>query len=117
MAFSDDVDSSHIVIESSGLGHVDSLHVEIENKCVFFHKIYKYWDCLHSSNFEPSTEFRVHKIATSRQFSLCSRKMLLSSAPSLEKSFLELGLVGGASSRGAGALEEELFFFLLRLLI
>ena len=113
MAFSDDVDSSHIAIEGSGLGHVDSLHVEIENKCVFFHKIYKYWDCLHSSNFEPSTEFRVHKIATSRQFSLCSRKMLLSSAPSLEKSFLELGLVGGASSRGAGALEEEPFFWAL----
>lgn len=40
MPFSDDVDSSHIVIESSGLDHVDSLHVEIESKCVFFHKIY-----------------------------------------------------------------------------
>jgi hypothetical protein len=74
VAFSDDVDSSHFVIESSGLGHVDSLHVAIKNKCVSFHKIYRYWACLHSSNFELNIEFRVSKITIFRQFSQCSRK-------------------------------------------
>lgn len=73
-AFSDDVDSLHFVIQSSGLGHVDSLHVEIENKCVSFHKIYRYWACLQSSNFKLNIEFRVRKITTFRQFSPCSRK-------------------------------------------
>jgi hypothetical protein len=59
VAFSYDMDSSHFVIESSGLGHMDSLHVAIKNKCVSFHKIYRYWTCLHSSNFEVNIEFRV----------------------------------------------------------